>query len=150
MKEFIIKNGENILVALEMEDDRYGMYKITAYDSGDMHKIGFINFKIKKGEAYLNLIKVEDSAYLQKGVGSVLLNCFERFCKNSRVKSVEGKFYPTGDGGDFAKDFYKRHGYEIYRECYGQYIFKYFRQGNECEKSSIDYSLDLEKERESQ
>jgi hypothetical protein len=120
MKGFSVKNDKKIQVMLEGEEKMV----ITAFDDLDLHQVGYLNFKIDKGRAYLSSIKVTDIDFLRTGVGSVMIGCFETYCKHNRVNYIDGRFYPNGDGGIFAREFYEEHGYTIYRDGYEQYITK--------------------------
>lgn len=120
MKGFSVKNDKKIQVMLEGEEKMV----ITAFDDLDLHQVGYLNFKIDKGRAYLSSIKVTDIDFLRTGVGSVMIGCFETYCKHNRVNYIDGRFYPNGDGGIFAREFYEEHGYTIYRDGYEQYISK--------------------------
>lgn len=122
MKRFVLKDNREIVVRLNKEPS---YYQIEALDGKDYHEIGYLVFRNKRdGKAFLCSIKVTDSSYLQAGVGSIMLQCFENFCKSKRIDYIEGRYYPEGDGADFAKGFYDRHHYSIGHDGYDQYIFK--------------------------
>lgn len=122
MKRFALKDNRKILIELE-KCNRY--MHISALDDIDHHEIGYLVFKIQQGgKAFLCSIKVTDKDYLQTGVGSIMLHCFESYCKSKRIEYIEGRYYPDGDGAEYARDFYDKHGYSITRDGYEQYVFK--------------------------
>lgn len=140
MKGFIVKDGKKIQIMLE-EGSRT---RFTAFDAKNLNQIGYLNFSMKNGKsAYLSAIKVEDSDFLRCGVGAVMLNCFETYCAQHRTFRIDGRFYPTGEGGAFAREFYENNGYEIYRADYEQYISKYIRPSNIDERYLVE-SMEVE------
>ncbi len=145
MKEFRVKGDKKIQVMLETGEYSDSKNVITAFDDRDLHQIGYLHFKVEGEKAYLYTIKVEDIEFLRTGVGSVMINCFEDYCTKRRVRYVDGRFYPNGDGGIFSREFYESHGYDIYRDGYEQYISKSLTQKQELgqisDKSKVDYSL---------
>lgn len=137
MKGFSVKDDKKIQLMLEGEEKMV----ITAFDDRDLHQIGYLNFRLEgKGRAYLSSIKVTDIEFLRTGVGSVMLGCFESVCKQKYVRYVDGRFYPNGDGGIFAREFYEEHGYSIYRDGYEQYISK------DLEYTPVDTRFVIEQE----
>ena len=135
MKGFIVKDGKKIQIMLE-EGNRS---RFTAFDAENLNKIGYLNFSIKNNkEAYLAAIKIEDDSFLKCGVGSVMLNCFETYCTSHRVFSIDGRFYPNGSGGEFAREFYENNGYSIYRADYEQYIMKHLPYSNIDERYVVE------------
>lgn len=123
MKQFSVKGDRKIQVALEGD---YEKKCISAFEETNFQQVGYLHFKTKEycKDAYLCTIKVDDPEYLRSGVGSIMMNCFENYCINNGIRSVEGRFYPNGDGGIFAREFYESHGYSIFRDGYEQYIHK--------------------------
>ena len=77
MKKFRTKDNRPVLIALTSDDNvRY----IKALESTTHNEIGYLNFKLLNGnKAYLWSIKVTDDKYLQCGVGSIMLKCFEAY-----------------------------------------------------------------------
>ena len=135
MKGFIVKDGKKIQIMLE-EGNRP---RFTAFDAETLNQIGYLNFAIKGGkDAYLSAIKVEDSNFLRCGVGAVMLNCFETYCMQHRTFRIDGRFFPTGEGGAFAREFYENNGYEIYRADYEQYIMKHLPYANIDERYVVE------------
>ena len=131
MKGFKVKDDKRIQIMLESGEKNV----ITAMDDRDLHQVGYLNFKLGKDKtAYLWSIKVTDVEFLRTGVGTVMLNCFESYCARNYVRRVEGRFYPNGDGGIFAREFYEDHGYKFFRDGYEQYISKPLSYDNIDEK----------------
>ena len=121
MKNFTLKDNRAIQVTLE----RNSFYcQIDAVDACDQHNVGRLIFKHRGGKAFLCTIAVTDKDYLQAGVGSIMLQCFESYCKSKRIEYIEGRFFPEGEGAEYAKDFYNRHDYSITKDDYDQYLFK--------------------------
>ncbi len=145
MKEFELKNGKKILVELQLAEVSNGKNKITAFDASTNKKIGHLHFNVERGSAYIYTIRVEDVDFLQKGVGTIMLKCFEKYCTDKRVGGVDGRFYPTGEGGEFSKRFYETNGYKIYKEGNEQSIDKYFDL-NKVNPNDDTYSLEGERE----
>lgn len=122
MKTFVTKDNRKILISFTSEDN---VKYIKALDYATHSEIGYLTFKMQKGnKAYLWSIKVSDEKYLQSGVGSIMLKCFETYCKAKRVDFIEGRYYPDDKGGKYAKGFYDNHNYSFVRDGYEQYIFK--------------------------
>jgi len=142
MKEFIVKDDRKVQLELERGEFYDSTNSITAYDSKDLHQIGYLNFKLKGDTAYIWSFKVSDPDFLRTGVGTVMLNCFEDYASRSRASFVDGRFYPDGEGAEYSKDFYESHGYQIYRDGYEQYISKSLSREEIAERNKVvDYSL---------
>ena len=83
MKNFTLKDNRAIQVTLE----RNSYYcQIDAVDACDQHNVGRLIFKHRGGKAFLCTIAVTDKDYLQAGVGSIMLQCFESYCKSKRIE----------------------------------------------------------------
>ena len=54
------------------------------------------------------------------------------------VFSIDGRFYPNGSGGEFAREFYENNGYSIYRADYEQYIMKHLPYSNIDERYVVE------------
>ena len=134
MKNFTLKDNREIEVTLE-KNSYY--CQIDAVDALDKHNIGRLIFKYRGGKAFLCSISVTDRDYLQAGVGSIMLQCFESYCKSKRVEYIEGRFYPEGDGAEYARDFYGKHNYSITKDDYDQYLFKPIYRYTVSEKYSL-------------
>ena len=142
MKEFTVKDDRKVQLELERGEFYDSTNSITAYDSKDLHQIGYLNFRLKDGTAYIWSFKVSDPDFLRTGVGTVMLNCFENYACRSRALFVDGRFYPDGEGAEYSKDFYESHGYQIYRDGYEQYISKSLNREEILGRNKdVDYSL---------
>lgn len=106
-----IKGGE--IISTELEDLKYG-YSIIAKNS-EGQEIGAEYFSVKNGSCWLHKISVRDERYLNRGVGKVLIDSLEEFLCSIRVYLIEGEFSPEGFGAEFARNFYLKNGYEIYK-----------------------------------
>ncbi|MGN1221908.1 MAG: GNAT family N-acetyltransferase [Christensenellales bacterium] len=111
----------NKLVTLNLNENDF--YEIEAFDDKN-NQIGFCNFSIKNHSCWLYKICVTEQEYLGQGVGKKMLKMLEKVAKENNCYSIEGKFYPEGNGAERAKMFYEKNGYSIQREDYQQYIFK--------------------------
>lgn len=132
MKRFVTKDKRDILISFTSEGN---VKYIKALDSTTLREIGYLTFKMQKNsKAYLWSIKVTDEDYLQSGVGSIMLQCFEAYCKSKRVDYIEGRYYPDDKGAKYARKFYINHDYSIARDDYEQYIFKPLYRHNLDEK----------------
>ncbi len=142
MREFKVKDDKRVQLDLEKGEFSDDKNCIRAYDSEDMHPVGYLNFRIKGDIAFIYSFKVDDAKFLRTGVGSVMLNCFEDYAYKKRAHYVDGRFYPDGEGAEYSKDFYEKHGYEIYRDGYEQYISKRLTQDKlQSTIDGQDYSL---------
>ena len=139
MKEFEIKGNRQVLVDLEVGEYSDSNNRITAYAQEDLHQVGYLNFKVKGRSADIWSFKVDDPQYLRTGVGNIMLNCFEEYCRDNRVQCIEGRFYPDGEGAVYSREFYESHGYSIYRDGYEQYLIKRLEPVET--KSPVDYTL---------
>lgn len=97
--------------------------------------VGNITFKLKRGTCYLNRIEVFDEKFAHIGLGTQILKFMEETATDYRCFQVEGKFYPFGEFGAYAKSFYIKNGYEIYKEDYETYISKSLIKKQNTEKS---------------
>lgn len=83
-------------------------------DSNNSHRI------------WLNKIRVEEK-FSHNGAASALMYALEDFALKNRVFYIEGKFYPENE---YAKPFYEKLGYEIYKEDYETYVGKFLNKTN--------------------
>lgn len=91
-------------------------------------------FKIKDGVCFLGRIEVLQK-YSHQGVGTKILNIIEQIAISNYCRAIDGKFFPFGNLGIYAKSFYEKNGYEIYKEDYETYIYKRLLKTNQLEKS---------------
>ena len=102
--------------------DNLNNYRISAItDNGD--EMGFATFSIKKKErsVWLNKIKTNPN-YQDTGVAKAIIDILEYFTFEKRLCLIEGKFKPENE---FARPFYEKNGYEIYKEYYETFVSKY-------------------------
>ena len=85
--------------------------------------IGYINYKIERGNAWLYKVAVSEK-FRGHGVGGSLLKIMEDECALAQVWSIEGKYYPEGASNEEVSSFYKKHGFEIYKEGYETLVGK--------------------------
>lgn len=131
-REIKIKNDETIILKLKYNElDNY--YIINATNS-EKKKVAFLTFSLKSGTCFLNNIKIENSKYSRLGIGSQMLELMEDTAISKRNFRVDGKFFPYGNLGQYARAFYKKHGYEIYKDDYETYI------GKRLKEKTIEYT----------
>lgn len=101
--------------------------KVAYYSSNDYYKIeviengvqkGYLTFSIKRGQAWIYKIATKPE-FSRQGVGKALIDTFEFILSGKRISSVEGKFYPDNE---YAKPFYEKNGYQIYKDDYETYV----------------------------
>lgn len=74
------------------------------------------------------------------GAGSALIYALEDFAFKNRIFYIEGKFFPENE---FTKSFYKKLGYEIYKEGYDTFVGKYIHKENKNCKIIYDKEDEL-------
>lgn len=100
------------------EDD----YKITAFSS-EGESMGAVYFCLEDKGRRIWLRKIETyKNYQNQGVGKALIDVLEYFALKRNVCYIEGKFYPENE---YAKPFYLKNGYKIYKEDYETFVGKY-------------------------
>lgn len=110
------KNIEMRLSHLEKND-----YELSALQNGEV--MGTANFAIVSKDRKVWLRKIETRQEFQNmGVGQALLDVLEYFTIQNGLKHIEGKFYPDNE---FARPFYLKNGYDIYKEDYETYVEKF-------------------------
>ena len=130
---------ENVIkYYLEKKEDNYFFY---AKNNGK--QVGYLWFTLNKDEAFLHYIEVNEEARCKK-IGSNLLKCLEKFCKENHKDHIEGKFYPVGISMEHALAFYKRNGYHHMYDDYDQIITKSFYISNRS-TANVHY-IDTRKE----
>ena len=103
-------------------DEDYKRISLVVESNKD--EIGYVSFKIKvncEKTAWLQKIAVHEKYQSQK-FGDMLIKLFEDYAVKHHCNIVEGKFYPTNQ---HARPFYIKHGYQILKEDYETYIYKY-------------------------
>ncbi len=129
-----LKNGEKILLNCAPVDRLGEKHKIKAINNKD-EMVAFASFNLKWGKScYLNVVEIVDNNYARQGLCSKILRFMEYIAARQSCYKIEGKFYPFGDLGNYAKDFYTKNGYNIIKEYYDTEIFK-----------RVDNDMDIEK-----
>lgn len=115
---FIRRDNFNLKVFYCVNDD---YYEIKAYN-GINQEVARLTFKASKKDRYIWLYKIStDEKYQHKGYGTALIYALEYVAKKLRFDQIEGKFYPENE---FAKPFYDKHDYAIYKDGYETFITK--------------------------
>lgn len=115
---FIRRDIFNLKVFYNVNDD---YYEIKAYN-GINQEVARLTFKANKQHRYIWLNKIStDEKYQHKGYGTALIYALEYMAKKLRFDQIEGKFYPENE---FAKLFYDKHDYAIYKDGYETFITK--------------------------
>lgn len=123
-KKIVKLRNQQISLNLIREDDGYLKIKALANEQD----VASASFKLKKGKCFLNRIEILNSKYSHIGLGSQILKFIEEIACEANCFCVEGKFYPFGELGVYAKDFYIRNGYVIEKEYYETYISKFLNK----------------------
>lgn len=110
--------------------------------------IGYINYSIKSDRfgrnAWLYKVAVSEK-FRGHGVGGSLLKIMENDCALARVWSIEGKYYPEGASNEEVSSFYRKHGFEIYKEGYETLVGK--TNPTRQNLSGLNIKADMEMER---
>ena len=121
-KEIVIKGETYVFKFCEENIYQIDVFTPETEKIGD--KIGIVNFSLKcngySNNLWINIIDVKDE-YQFKGIGQALLDAVETFAKMRRVYAIEGRFYPRNQ---YARNFYEKNGFEIYKDGYETYLFK--------------------------
>jgi len=118
--KIIISNGEVLKLLINANGN---VRHIQVFNENE-EIVASAAFKIDVPTAFLNRIEIENVKYSHMGIASKLMKFIERLCMQKCCTSMEGKFYPFGELGDYARDFYTKNGYQIYKEDYETYIYK--------------------------
>ena len=136
MKKFLVKGNEYFL-DFEVHDS---YYEIIAYNKGKK-KVGYVTMTLTFGENTRNIwlmrIFVEESERF-KGIGQKLLDALEYFAKSHLIDNIEGKYYPDNE---YAKVFYEKNGYEIWKDGYETYVTKSFYFTKKNQKQNFDKEM---------
>ena len=141
MEYKVNKDKQINLKFLYNSQDNY--YKILALNN-ENQEMGYLTFKIKTGfsrKIWLNKIETKPEFQNQK-VGTALIGCMEYFASQCNIDFIEGKFYPTND---YAKPFYIKRGYEIYKDEYEWYVDKTLnlqKVREELKDKIVDFKVD--------
>ena len=120
-KTVLLKNNVELNLVFERADNYYTILAITP----EQKQVAKMSFKLNAGTCYLNRIEIEDINFAHIGLGTKMLEFMEEVALMARCNNVDGKFYPFGDLGEYAKNFYEKNGYQIYKDGYETYISKY-------------------------
>lgn len=127
-----LKNGEMVYFKLKEED--HCLYSITVYDDTNL-EIASVWFYLKNRTCYVNRIEVKTENYSHMGIGTMLLNHMEKFATKNYCYNVDGRFYPFGELGKYARAFYIKNNYHVYKDGYETYISKTLTRTNNEEKT---------------
>lgn len=115
-------NDEETL-SLTLKNEHDDLYNIVALNNEEK-EIASILFILKKRTCYMCRIEIFASDYAHKGVGTMLIKHMERVAAQKYCFTVDGRFYPFGDLGQYAANFYAKNGYKVYKDGYETYIRK--------------------------
>ena len=124
-----LNSGELLVIHL-FKDILKESYSIEVTNSNNKI-IASSFFCVDSGVCFLYRIEICNPEYSHKGIGTKLLNIMEDFAKQKICRRVEGRFFPFGEFGDFAKDLYLKNGYKIYKDGYETYLYKNLSKTNE-------------------
>lgn len=89
-------------------------YKIRLLDGE--RELGKCQYQIEPKGVHLSFIGLNedlDAEYQGKGLGSVMFDKLEEFCKHLGAEYIEGRYTPIGKFADASEAFYKRHGFKF-------------------------------------
>ena len=140
MKYLSAKQNKEINIQLINTDNDKEFQARAIADNGDV--MGTAYFSVNRKERKLWLRKIETKPkYQNLGIGKALLDTLEYFTIQNRLCVIEGKFYPDNE---YARPFYLKNGYDIYKEDYETYVGKYISHeslAEEDKKRIIDYEV---------
>ena len=121
MKYISPKQNKEITIDLINVDNKDEYQARAIADNGDI--MGTVSFAVKRKDRSVWLRKIQtEPQYQGQGVGQALLDTLEYFTIKHRLCHIEGKFYPDNE---FAKPFYLKNSYDIYKEDYETFVGKY-------------------------
>lgn len=126
-----LKNNERITISFK--ENSYNYKSFTAFNNKNQ-EIGSITFVFSGKTCWISRIEVTDINYSRIGLGSILLNLTEKFAIKNGKRNMDGTFRPFGELGWFAKSFYEKNGYQIYKDGYETYISKYLNFTKQTEQ----------------
>lgn len=122
-----ISKKQNKYIEMKLSHLDGNDYELVALSDSDAI-MGKANFAIISKQRKVWLRKIETKPEFQdKGVGQALLDTLEYFTIQKGLKHIEGKFYPDNE---YAKPFYLKNDYDIYKEDYETYVEKYLNPQN--------------------
>lgn len=141
-----ISTKQNKTINLKLENVNDNSYMLLALSNTD-EIMGSAYFSVNYKERKVWLKKIEtDEKYQNQGVGKALIDVLEFFTINQNMRYIEGKFYPDNE---YAKPFYLKNGYEIYKEDYETFVGK-FLNAEEVLSNAKDKIINYEIENNSE
>ena len=92
-------------------------YQIVASDEGK--QVGRCTYDIMDHGIHMSYIGIDEAngdEYLGMGIGSVMLQKLEEHAAKIHEEFIEGIYCPLGKFKDHSKEFYERHGYELFTD----------------------------------
>ncbi len=124
MTKVTLKNGKDVTIFTQNDEGENSSYYTSEVFDECNNKIGFLRFKLSSSNCYLIRIEITDNNYAHVGLGSKMIEHMEDMAFKKRCFSVDGRFYPFGELGKHARNFYEKHNYSIYKDGYETYIYK--------------------------
>ena len=127
------------------ELDKY--YTINAYSlRGDIACSATIKPRVSPRQMWLNKIETKQG-HQHKGYANAVINVIEYLTYNLRYNWIEGKYYPENE---YAKPFYDKHGYTIYKDDYETYVTKTldYDEIKEIEQNITGYRIEPQQDME--
>lgn len=149
MKYISAKQNKEIEIQLINVDNNNEYEARAISDNGDI--MGTLHFSVKRKDRSIWLRKISTAPeYQNQGVGQALLDTLEYFTILNRLCHIEGKFFPDNE---FAKPFYLKNNYDIYKEDYETFVGKYISHDSIAEETKnrfVDFAVlpaeEMEKE----
>lgn len=99
-----LKNTEKVCLQCHKLDD-YNHYIIEAISTVG-EKVAYTTFRIKEhNTCCLMKIEIINPSYAHQGLGTKMLIFMEYLASKQYCSKIDGKFYPFGDLGEFAREF---------------------------------------------
>ncbi|MBQ0017265.1 MAG: GNAT family N-acetyltransferase, partial [Clostridiales bacterium] len=77
-------------------------------------QIKYIPNLLNDKQMFIRRLEFINNDYSKKGIASLMLKCFEEFCKNNGFTSITGEFDPLHNVSPVVVEkFYRRNGYNI-------------------------------------
>ena len=130
-------NKQEFILRLTRKEEGY--FQIEAWHNENV--VGSTIFKLKKGECYLYRIEILDTNFAHIGLGTQMLRFMEQIAYKGNCYSIDGKFYPFGELGAYAKDFYIKNGYSVDKEYYETFISKRLTKNSTIELEGNEWKI---------
>jgi len=112
---------DNKKIKVKHEFNEENNYHTLTAISEKNSPMAVLTFKVDRNKnIWLYKIKVKDE-YQRMGASTALIYAMENFAIKNKIRFIEGKFYPENA---YAKPFYEKLGYQIYKEDYETYVGK--------------------------